>query len=1068
MEGFLLLVGLFGLGYPLLAAWIVGRCMRSGKAAPDDALSARIALLEAGLAELERLSKTPPREPAAPAQEDVPATIAFDPLLPRHPPRKAPRPRPQPAATNVIPDTPADANPPLPEAAPVESPPQPVTQHDNATPPPAWVLAVKRWLFTGNLVAKFGLLILFIGVSFLLKYAAERITVPIELRLSGVVLADLGLLHFGWRIRDRRRGIGLPVQGAAIAILMLVVFGAFQRYQLIPAPFAFGLLFMLTAFTCILAVLQDAPWLAGFGICGGFAAPLMVSTGQGSATALFSYYALLNAGVLAIAIKRAWRALNVLGFAFTFVIGTAWGVLKYSAADYPAAQGFPILFLLFYVAVAIAWAARQAPRLKHYVDATLVFAAPVIAGTLQYGLVRPKPFGMALSALALGLFYTMLASVLWRRRGGSMRLLVESFLALGVVFCTLALPFALDARWTSGAWALEGAAMVWIGLRQKQPLTWAFGLLVEVGAWIAFVGGMVGLQGGTNVWLGFLLLAAAAFSMASSFRKHSASDESDGFATGANWLLALASLWLLGGAWGQLIVSGARVGEIRTPLYVGSALAVALLLVALARQSAWRVARAFAIVAQLLAVAALFRLHFFQAWSDGGSSLTSVLMIVVSALVSSRYLDKAALGGPQRLLAEALLWMTAFWWYWPALDLITYYALHMPYVSAVLYLGFNDLSTQGLSVVMLGVALSSIGFALLAKRLAWPGLRRLSIAAWLVLPVWILKSLLALWFESHRSDMSIWIVTAALWFAGDWLTRYWPRQGWTLHRGVLVLLHVIRTAGPLAMVWSATPRSLADRLSLDHWDDMQLLARAGWVMDRRWGDFLTGWILIALLFCLGTRASAARWPTTPVSSTYRHVLLPLAATLALVSAAVLNVSSDGAHAPLPYLPLVNPVDLSTALALLLAARTYPAMTGALAPSPAALARAGKIAFYLWFNLILLRSAAHLLHIDYTFADMFASQAVQAMLSLTWTLSALWIMRRAVEGAARNDRLRRWGSGAVLLAVVVAKLFTVDLANSGSVERIVSFVGVGVLMLVIAYLAPYPTAPASAQSPATIE
>ena len=43
---------------------------------------------------------------------------------------------------------------------------------------------------------------------------------------------------------------------------MLVTFGAYRMYDLIPGSLAFGLLFALTAFTCLLAVLQDALWLA--------------------------------------------------------------------------------------------------------------------------------------------------------------------------------------------------------------------------------------------------------------------------------------------------------------------------------------------------------------------------------------------------------------------------------------------------------------------------------------------------------------------------------------------------------------------------------------------------------------------------------------------------------------------------------------------------------------------------------------------------------------------------------------------------------------------------------------
>jgi uncharacterized membrane protein len=39
--------------------------------------------------------------------------------------------------------------------------------------------------------------------------------------------------------------------------------------------------------------------------------------------------------------------------------------------------------------------------------------------------------------------------------------------------------------------------------------------------------------------------------------------------------------------------------------------------------------------------------------------------------------------------------------------------------------------------------------------------------------------------------------------------------------------------------------------------------------------------------------------------------------------------------------------------------------------------------------------------------------------------------------------------------VVAKLFLVDLSSIGTVQRIVSFIGVGVLMLVVGYFSPVP-------------
>jgi uncharacterized membrane protein len=47
------------------------------------------------------------------------------------------------------------------------------------------------------------------------------------------------------------------------------------------------------------------------------------------------------------------------------------------------------------------------------------------------------------------------------------------------------------------------------------------------------------------------------------------------------------------------------------------------------------------------------------------------------------------------------------------------------------------------------------------------------------------------------------------------------------------------------------------------------------------------------------------------------------------------------------------------------------------------------------------------------------------------------------------------AGALLLSIVLAKLFFNDLGNTGTVARIVSFIGVGVLLLVIGYVAPVP-------------
>ena len=49
----------------------------------------------------------------------------------------------------------------------------------------------------------------------------------------------------------------------------------------------------------------------------------------------------------------------------------------------------------------------------------------------------------------------------------------------------------------------------------------------------------------------------------------------------------------------------------------------------------------------------------------------------------------------------------------------------------------------------------------------------------------------------------------------------------------------------------------------------------------------------------------------------------------------------------------------------------------------------------------------------------------------------------------------WLAGAALMTVVVAKLFLVDLGNTATLARVVSFLGVGLLLLVVGYFAPVP-------------
>jgi len=347
--------------------------------------------------------------------------------------------------------------------------------------------AVRTFFSTGNVVVKVGIVILFFGVSFLLKYAHDRALVPIEVRLVAVAAFGLALLAVGWALRWHKRGYATALQGGAVGVLYLTVFGAARLYEVLPLPLAFTLMLALVGLSAALAVAQNAAALAAFGSAGGFLAPVLTATGQGSHVVLFAYYALLNLGIFAIAWFKSWRVLNWLGFVFTFVIALWWGSRYYTPAHFATTEPFVVLFVLFYVAITVLFATRQPPRLRGIVDASLVFGVPAVAFALQSRMLRDSDFGLAVSSLIAGVFYLGLACFLRTRRGGELRLLAEAFLALGIVFVTITLPLALDGHWTAAAWALEGAGIVWVGLRQGRWLARSFGLVLQFAAALLFV-----------------------------------------------------------------------------------------------------------------------------------------------------------------------------------------------------------------------------------------------------------------------------------------------------------------------------------------------------------------------------------------------------------------------------------------------------------------------------------------------------------------------------------------------------------------------------------------------------
>jgi uncharacterized membrane protein len=108
---------------------------------------------------------------------------------------------------------------------------------------------------------------------------------------------------------------------------------------------------------------------------------------------------------------------------------------------------------------------------------------------------------------------------------------------------------------------------------------------------------------------------------------------------------------------------------------------------------------------------------------------------------------------------------------------------------------------------------------------------------------------------------------------------------------------------------------------------------------------------------------------------------------------------------------------------------------------------------------LMRALSHYLQLPYSIFQMANSATAQTAFSLLWAITATVVMFLAT----RRHWRQAWVVGAGLLGLTVVKLFLVDLSSITTLNRIISFVGVGLLMLLIGYLAPLPPAKKTASS-----
>ncbi|MBV5263880.1 DUF2339 domain-containing protein [Pinisolibacter aquiterrae] len=914
---------------------------------------------------------------------------------------------------------------------------------------------VREWLFGGNLVVRIGIVVLFFGGAFLLKYASDNSLLPIELRLAATALAATALLAVGWRLAPRRRGYGLTLEGGGVGVLYLTVFAAARLYDLVPPSFAFPLLIVVCALAAFLAVRQDALALAVFGSVGGFLAPILMSTGSGSHIGLFGYYAVLDAGILGIAWFKAWRPLNLVGFVFTFTVGAAWGATQYRPEMLVSVELFLILFVVMFVGIALLHGLRRDLSIRHYVDGTLVFGVPIAAAGLQAQLTKDIPFGLAFSAAGLATFYLAVAGVL--RRRPEARPLFEAMLGVGIVFATLAIPFAFSGTTTGAAWAIEGAALVGLGLRQGRASQFWFGLLMQVAGAIAvltahrvsnqfFAVELVPFLNGD--FLARSLVAVAAFFTGWMLhtRGRVAFLPEGGAAGAAVWPLAWALLWWVGGGLVEAdrfayVVAGVRRAvdlvasrEHARDLLIAALLVFfalsAVLLDVLSRRLDWGAVRR----PTLALVPAVTVVMMLAVELPSPLAGWRVLGVLVAFTVAYGLLRRQEARVPERL--SAALHALAFF---DISLLVCIEAIHQ--LGAVLPSDTWRFAADGALPGLLLLVLSRWG-----HRLAWPiGRYPVAHQVWAATPgavYLILWGVLGLASDGNDQPL-VWLpilnpLDLAVVLVGLALVAFHRRLA-ALGQPFPASANILGLFAGLAALWGA----FWLRVLHHGFGAPYHLPEALIPFDHQLGAIVVWCGFVAAALRLSRDTSGRRSVTIGAGAILVGVWLWVFAA---------GLVADGGR--WTVVPLANPFDLVQGLvwgvtAIWLARSKR---DGLPVETYAREIRAAAIAMgFLWINAMLLRGLHHWGDIPYTPFDLARSTVVQATLSIFWTICALIVM----VGASVKGLRPVWFVGAGLLGATIAKLFVFDLSHLEGVTRIIAFIGIGMLLLLIGYFSPLP-------------
>jgi uncharacterized membrane protein len=418
-------------------------------------LTSRIYGLETKLEALDRrLRSTPgiPSEPHPVSPPPTPRAVAPTPPTPVAPP-----------PTRVAP-------PPVPTASPLSRPEPPRESvrasassfnvpYESKNESDVETIIAGRWLYY------VGILALAVATAFFLKYAFDNNWIGPTGRVAIGLLVGSAMFPLShWILERGYRYFSEGIAGLGAAILYLSIWAGWHYYMLFAQPTAFALMIVVTAATVVVALGRNSERIAVLALVGGVLTPILVSTGHNEEVALFTYLAVLGAGMLAIAWKREWKSLPLILFVSTLIYFWGWYGDFYNDSELWTTILFSTLFFVLFGALPAIRGTREGELPVTEIALVLGNAFQFLIA-LRLMLWPQYRWGLTLAVLALSATHLLAERALPSKATRANQLARALYAGLALVFATVAIPIRLDGRWITIAWAVEGTVLTAGGVR---------------------------------------------------------------------------------------------------------------------------------------------------------------------------------------------------------------------------------------------------------------------------------------------------------------------------------------------------------------------------------------------------------------------------------------------------------------------------------------------------------------------------------------------------------------------------------------------------------------------------